>query len=52
MGLDVAVHDASSMRGIQRVGDVDTQRQNQLGFHGTSGNAMFQRHARRETPWL
>src|ERR1039458_928883 len=43
--LDVAVHDARRVRGIQRVGDVDTQRQNQLGFHGTSGDAMFQHHA-------
>src|ERR1035441_10429025 len=43
--LDVAVYDASGMGGIQRVCDVDTQRENQLGLHGTSGNVMFQRQA-------
>ena len=44
-GLDVAVDDAFGMGCIQCVGDLDGQRQNQLGFHRSASNAVLQRQA-------
>ena len=34
--LDVAMHDASGVRGVERVGDFDRQRQDLRRFHGTA----------------
>ena len=42
-GLDVAVDDAFGVGGIERVGNLDGQRQNQLGFQRTPGDAVLQR---------
>ncbi len=44
-GLDVAVKDALGVGSIQRIGNLDGQRQNQLGFKGTAGNAVLQGEA-------
>ena len=42
--LDVAVDDAFGMRGIEGIGDLDSERQNQLSFHRSPCDAMLQRH--------
>ena len=44
-GLDVAVDDAFGVGCIECVGNLDGQRQNQLGFHRTPGDAVLQRQA-------
>ncbi len=36
--------DAFGVRGVERVRNLDGQRQNQVGFHRPPGDAMFQRH--------
>jgi hypothetical protein len=41
-GLDVAMHDASGVGSVQRVGNLDAQKQNQLGFCRTPRNTMLQ----------
>jgi hypothetical protein len=43
--LDVAVDDAFGMRGIERVGNFDSERENQFRFQRTPGDAVLQRHA-------
>ena len=43
--LDVAMDDAFGMRRIQRVGDLDRQRQQRLSLHRLPGDAVLQRHA-------
>ena len=43
--LDVAVHDFFGVRGIERIGDFDGQREQGLGVHGLARDAMLQRHA-------
>ncbi len=43
--LDVAVDDAFDMRGVERVGDLDRQSQQHIGFNGAAGDAVLQRHA-------
>ena len=42
--LDVAVDDSRRVRGIQRVGNLDPQRQNGLGLHRPPADAVLQRH--------
>ena len=42
-GLDVAVNDAFGVGGIERVGNLDGQRQNHVQFQRTPGDAMLQR---------
>src|ERR1700678_812521 len=42
--LDIAVDDASCMRGVQRVRNLDSQRQNQFRLHGTPADSMLQRY--------
>src|SRR5271157_3649167 len=44
-GLDVAMDDARLMRGVQRLGDVNSQRQQQFRFQRTAADAMPQRHS-------
>jgi hypothetical protein len=43
--LDVAMDDALRMRGIEGVGNLDGERENQFGFERTPSDAMLQRHA-------
>jgi hypothetical protein len=43
--LDVAVDDTSSVSGVERVGDLGGQTQQDIGLDGFSGDAMLQRHA-------
>ena len=42
-GFDVAVDDAFCMSCIERVRNLDGERQNQLGFQRTPSDAMLQR---------
>ena len=44
-GLDVTVDYALGVSCIERIGDLDGQRENQVGFHGTRSDAVLQRHA-------
>ena len=44
-GLDVAVDDALGVRRVERVGDLDGEREKQFRLHGRAGDAMLQRHA-------
>src|ERR1700674_4701029 len=44
-GLDVPVDDASGMSGIQRVGDLNPERQHGLDVYCLSCNAILQRHS-------
>src|SRR5271157_2587588 len=44
-GLDVAMNDARLMGGVQRIGDVNSQRQQQFRFQRTAADAMLQRHS-------
>jgi hypothetical protein len=41
--LDVAMEDASRVRGIKRVRHLNREREKDLGVHGPTGNYMFQR---------
>jgi hypothetical protein len=41
----MSVNDAFGVRSVQRIGNLDGQRQHQFGFHRLAGNAMFQIHA-------
>ena len=43
--LDVAVDDPFGMRGVQCVGNFDSQSEQDFGLDGPSGNAMLQGHA-------
>ena len=40
-GLNVAMNDSFAVRGIERVGDLDAQRDQSLQFHGTTGDAVL-----------
>ena len=42
--LDVAVHNLFRVRGIERIGYFDGQRQQRLGLHRLARDAMLQRH--------
>jgi len=42
-GFDVAVDDTFGVSRIERVGNLDSERQYGLNFHWTSADAMFQR---------
>jgi hypothetical protein len=44
-GLDVAMDNALAVRCVERVGDFDCQGKQNLGFQGTSGDAMLQGQA-------
>ena len=44
-GLDVAVDDSLGVGGIQCVGNLNSQAEQNVEFDGPSGNAMLQRHA-------
>ena len=44
-GLDIAMNDAFGVRGIERIGDLDTQRKQRVHFHGTTADAVLQRLA-------
>src|SRR5271167_439485 len=44
-GLDVAMNDARLMCGVQRICDLDSQRQQRFRFHPTAANAILQRHS-------
>ena len=41
--LDVAVDDPGGVRGLERVGDLDRERQQQIGLERAPGDAMLQR---------
>ena len=41
--LDVPMHDPFRVRGIERIGHFDGQREQGLGVHGLAGDAMLQR---------
>jgi len=43
--LKVSVDDAFGVGSVERVGDLDSERQQHLDFQRTSGDAVFQRHA-------
>ena len=43
-GLDVAVDDPLGVGSVQRVGDLDSERQNEFGFQRTPSDALLQRH--------
>ena len=44
-GLDVAMHDSSGVRRVQSIGHLDSERQDQLGFHRSAGDMLLQRQA-------
>jgi hypothetical protein len=44
-GLDVPVDDTFGVRSIERVGDLDCETEEHIGFDGFAGDAMPQRHA-------
>jgi len=55
--LNVAVDDARGMGGIQRVGDLDAQRDDRVRLHGLAGDVVLQRRPfqefhRNESPAL
>src|SRR5579862_2136601 len=43
--FDVAVDYAFGVGSVERVGNLDRQRQNHLDFHGTAADAVFQRQS-------
>ena len=48
--LDVAVDDPGGVRGIQRVGDLDAERQQRVDLERAAGDALLQRRALQDTP--
>ena len=44
-GLNIAMNDSFGVRGIEGVGDLDSQRDQCFQFHGTPGGAVLQRRA-------
>ena len=40
-GLDVPVDDTLRVSGFERVGDLNTEVEHAIGFHGPAGNPMF-----------
>ena len=44
-GFDVPMDDPRRMRRIERVGDLNGKRQEQIGFQWTSGDAVLQHYA-------
>ena len=44
-GLYIPMNDPRRMRRIERVGDLNGKRQEQIGFKWTSGDAVLQHHA-------
>ena len=46
--LDVAVHDARRVSGVERIGDLDGERQQQFDVERPSRDAVLQRHAIQE----
>src|ERR1700693_3741912 len=44
-GLDVAVNNSLGMRGIEGIGNLDGERENQLDFHRSACNTVLQSHA-------
>ena len=49
--LDVAMDDALGMRRVERIGNLDRQRQQRVQFHGTPGDHVLQASRHRDTPW-
>ena len=47
-GLDVAVDDAFAVRRVQRVGNLNAQRQDRLQLHGAPGDHVLERRAVQE----
>src|ERR1022692_4893884 len=41
--LDVAMNDPLGVRGVERVGNLNGEREDQLSFHRSAGNPMLQR---------
>ena len=51
-GLDIAVNDAGAVRGIQRVGDFDAERQQRVHLQTAMlGDSLLQRASPPDTPW-
>ena len=44
-GLDVAVNDSFSVGRVEGIGNLNGQRKNLAGFHGTASDAVLQGHA-------
>ncbi len=44
-GLDVAMNDAARMSGVQSVGNLDSEGEQNVGFEGLATDAMLQGHA-------
>ena len=44
-GFDVAMNDAFAVSGIERIGNLDGNRDNALRIQGACGDQVFQRHA-------
>ena len=47
-GFNVAMYDSFGVRGIERVGDLDAEREQSVQIHGTIGDAVLQRCALQE----
>ena len=51
-GLDVAMNDALGVSGVERVGHLDADaQQDAIQFHGAIRRSMLQGQRRPETPW-
>jgi hypothetical protein len=44
-GLDVPVNDSLHVGRVERIGNLDSQREDRFEFHGTAGDPVFQRRA-------